>query len=151
MAILIIAVAIGLDWLTKYWAANTLAAKGTIPIIKDILNFTYIENTGAAFSLFSEHTAVLGGFSAVVTLGLIWFMLLQKNKNPNKKIYPASIAMIIGGALGNMRDRFAFGYVVDFIDFCLINFPVFNVADIFITIGGVLFCYCLIFDKEIRM
>lgn len=59
--------------------------------------------------------------------------------------------MIIGGALGNMCDRFAFGYVVDFIDFCLIDFPVFNVADIFITIGGVLFCYCLIFDKEIRL
>ena len=151
MAILIIALAVCLDWFTKAWAANILAVKGSIPLIKGVLNFTYTENTGAAFSIFSKHTSALGIFSAVVTLGLIGFMLLQKKKNPGKKIYLVSIAMIIGGALGNMRDRFVFGYVVDFIDFCLINFPVFNVADIFITIGGILFCYCLIFDKEIRM
>ena len=148
MAILIIALAVCLDWLTK---ARATAVKGSIPLIKGVLNFTYTENTGAAFSIFSKHTSSLGIFSAVVTLGLIGFMLHQKKKNPGKKIYLASIAMIIGGALGNMRDRFVFGYVVDFIDFCLINFPVFNVADIFITIGGILFCYCLIFDKEIRM
>ncbi|MBQ1465391.1 MAG: signal peptidase II, partial [Eubacteriaceae bacterium] len=82
---------------------------------------------------------------------LVVFMIFQKKKNPSKKLYIISLAMILGGALGNMFDRFAYGYVVDFVDFILINFAVFNVADIFITVGGTIFCCCLLFDKEIKL
>ncbi len=151
MIIFIIVASIILDRLTKYLAVKFLAGLPTLPIIKNVIHLTYTRNTGAAFSIFSGKTMYLALFTLVVVVALTFFLISQKKKNPDKKMYLYSIAMIIGGAIGNMIDRFFLGYVVDFIDFTLINFAVFNVADIFITIGGILFCICLIFDKQIKM
>lgn len=151
MIIFIIVASIILDRLTKYLAVKFLAGLPTLPIIKNVIHLTYTRNTGAAFSMFSGKTMYLALFTLVVVVALTFFLISQKKKNPDKKMYLYSIAMMIGGAIGNMIDRFFLGYVVDFIDFTLINFAVFNVADIFITIGGILFCICLIFDKQIKM
>lgn len=151
MIIFLIIVSIGLDRITKWLAVKFLAGLPTIPLIKNVLHLTYTRNTGAAFSILSGKTFYLAIFTLAVVIALCFFMRSQKKRNPQKKLYIYSIAMIIGGAIGNMIDRFALGYVIDFIDFTLINFAVFNVADIFITIGGVLFCACLLFDKEIQM
>lgn len=151
MIIFIIVASIILDRLTKYLAVKFLAGLPTLPIIKNVIHLTYTRNTGAAFSIFSGKTMYLAIFTLVVVVALTFFLISQKKKNPDKKLYLYSIAMMIGGAIGNMIDRFFLGYVVDFIDFTLINFAVFNVADIFITIGGILFCVCLIFDKQIKM
>lgn len=151
MIIFIIVTSIILDRLTKYLAVKFLAGLPTLPIIKNVIHLTYTRNTGAAFSIFSGKTMYLALFTLVVVVALTFFLISQKKKNPDKKMYLYSIAMMIGGAIGNMIDRFFLGYVVDFIDFTLINFAVFNVADIFITIGGILFCVCLIFDKQIKM
>lgn len=151
MIIFIIVTSIILDRLTKYLAVKFLAGLPTLPIIKNVIHLTYTRNTGAAFSIFSGKTMYLALFTLVVVVALTFFLISQKKKNTDKKMYLYSIAMMIGGAIGNMIDRFFLGYVVDFIDFTLINFAVFNVADIFITIGGILFCVCLIFDKQIKM
>lgn len=140
-----------LDRITKLLAVKYLAGEASIPVIKGVLQLTYVRNTGAAFSIFSGSTRTLALFTVAVCFLLIIFMVSQKKKNPQKKLYIISLAMILGGALGNMFDRFAYGYVVDFVDFILINFAVFNVADIFITVGGTIFCCCLLFDREIKL
>ena len=149
--IMTVASALILDRITKMLCVKYLAGEASIPIIKGVLQLTYVRNTGAAFSIFSGSTRALAFFTVAVCILLVVFMIYQKKKNPSKKLYIISLAMILGGALGNMFDRFAYGYVVDFVDFILINFAVFNVADIFITVGGTIFCCCLLFDKEIKL
>ncbi|MGK7872253.1 MAG: signal peptidase II [Xenococcaceae cyanobacterium] len=122
-----------LDQLTKYWVVQTFAKVGeTLPLWSKVFHFTYVVNTGAAFSFFSNGAGWLRWLSLGVSLGLIalaWFG--PKMKMTEQLAY----GFILAGALGNGIDRFLFGYVVDFIDFRLIRFPVFNLADVFINIG----------------
>ncbi|MGF1481941.1 MAG: signal peptidase II [Cyanophyceae cyanobacterium] len=125
-----------LDQVTKYWVVQTFSEIGeTIPLWPGVFHFTYVINTGAAFSFFRNGVRWLRWLSLAVSIGLIalaWF-------GPRMKI-PEQLGYgcILAGALGNGIDRFLFGYVVDFLDFRLIQFPVFNLADIFINIGIVL-------------
>ncbi|MEO1762494.1 MAG: signal peptidase II [Cyanobacteria bacterium J06629_18] len=121
-----------LDQLTKYWVVQTFSLGETQPLIKGIFHFTYVRNTGAAFSLFAGKVEWLRWLSLFVSIALIVFALLT----------PAMLhweqwgyGLILSGAIGNGIDRFLLGYVVDFLDFRLINFPVFNLADVFINIG----------------
>ena len=99
--------------------------------------------------MLSDSTVLLTIFSGIVIVIMILFLIKQKKRNRAINLFLLSISSIIGGAIGNLFDRIAYGYVVDFIDFYIINFAVFNIADCFITIGAVLFCACLIFDKRI--
>ncbi len=147
----IITISIILDRLTKALAVKHLMPLDTFPLWKDVFHLTYCENTGAAFSMFSDSTAALTVFSVIIAALLGMFLLSQIRKNKEKVLYLASIAMIIGGALGNIIDRILYGYVVDFFDFTLINFAIFNVADCFICVGAAVFCLYLIFDKEIQL
>ena len=151
MTVFVVLIALVLDRATKYLAQRFLAGEASIPIIKGVLQLTYTRNTGAAFSIFSGHPKALGWFTLIVCAGLIVFLYRQKKANPSKKLYQLSLAMILGGAFGNMIDRFLYGYVIDFVDLIIINFAVFNVADMFITVGGVIFCCCLVFDREIKL
>ncbi len=147
----IITLSIILDRITKALAVKHLMPIDTFPLWEDVFHLTYCENTGAAFSMFSDSTAALTVFSVIIALLLGAFLLSQIKKNKEKTIYLASIAMIIGGAVGNIIDRILYGYVVDFFDFTLINFAIFNVADCFICVGAGLFCLYLMFDKEIQL
>lgn len=151
MALAIILIGLAADRITKMLAEAHLYGKAPVPFVKGIAELTYLRNTGAAFSFLSGRTRLLAVFTLFVAVYLVYFLIKQKKKNPAKKLYLMSIAMIITGALGNMWDRFALGYVIDFINFTFISFPVFNVADIFITIGGVIFCCCLLFDKSVEL
>ena len=122
-----------LDQLTKYWVVQTFAKLGdTLPLWSGVFHFTYVVNTGAAFSFFSNGAGWLRWLSLGVSLGLIalaWF-------GPKMKLTEQlGYGFILAGALGNGIDRFLFSYVVDFLDFRLIQFPVFNLADVFINIG----------------
>ncbi|MEA5579096.1 signal peptidase II [Anabaena sp. UHCC 0451] len=120
------------DQLTKYWVVKTFALGQTLPLLPGIFHFTYVTNTGAAFSLFSGKVEWLRWLSLGVSLILIsiasWGPILIFWEQ-------LGYGFILGGAIGNGIDRFALGYVVDFIDFRLINFAVFNLADSFISIG----------------
>ena len=126
-------VSIVFDHITKFWVAQTFQLGETMPLWPGVFHFTYVTNTGAAFSLFSNGGVYwLRWLSLIVSLGLMalaWF-------GPRLPRWEQlGYGLILGGALGNGIDRFVLGYVVDFLDFRLIQFPVFNLADTFINIG----------------
>ncbi len=121
-----------LDWLTKSWVVQNFKIGETLNLLPGVFHFTYVTNTGAAFSLFSQGGGWLRWLSLLVSLGLMAFALFGPKFNIWEQI---GYGLILGGALGNGIDRFISGKVVDFIDFRLIQFPVFNLADIFINAG----------------
>ncbi|MFQ4146524.1 signal peptidase II [Chlorogloeopsis sp. ULAP02] len=121
-----------LDQLTKYWVAQTFNLGQTLPLLPGIFHLTYVTNTGAAFSLLSGKVEWLRWLSLAVSLALIalaWFGPILHRWDQ------LGYGFILGGAMGNGIDRFVLGYVIDFLDFRLINFPVFNLADVFINVG----------------
>ena len=125
-------VALMIDQVTKYWVVQSFQIGDTVPLWKDVFHFTFVTNTGAAFSLFSDNGGWLKWLSLLVSLGLVALALLGPVMNAWEQ---AGFGFILGGALGNGIDRFASGEVVDFLDFTWINFPIFNMADVFINIG----------------
>ncbi len=128
------------DQLTKLWVVKTFALTvppRTIPLLPGIFHFTYVTNTGAAFSLFSHNGEWLRWLSLLVSSALIALGALVSLRNRWEQ---AGYGFILSGALGNGIDRFFNGEVVDFLDFRLIRFPIFNIADVCINIGIV----CLI-------
>lgn len=130
------AVSLAIDHLTKFWVVQTFeltTPPETLPIWPGVFHFTYVVNTGAAFSLFSNGGVYwLRWLSLAVSLGLMataWF-------GPRfDRWEQMGYGLILGGALGNGIDRFLAGHVVDFLDFRLIQFPIFNLADISINLG----------------
>ena len=122
-----------LDQLTKYLITQDFTEVGdTLPLWQNVFHLTYVKNTGAAFSVFSGGVHWLRWLSLLVSLGLIVYVW-RGSRLP--KLEQIGYGFILAGALGNGIDRFLFGYVVDFLDFRIINFPVFNVADIAINLG----------------
>ncbi|WP_138501306.1 signal peptidase II [Nostoc sp. PA-18-2419] len=125
-------IAFFLDQITKYWVVQTFSLEQTRPLLPGIFHLTYVTNTGAAFSLLSGKVEWLRWLSLGVSLVLIAVALFGPTLNLWDQL---GYGLILGGAMGNGIDRFILGYVVDFLDFRLINFAVFNVADSFISIG----------------
>ena len=142
---ILIAAAVLLDQVSKHLATTHLAG-GPVTVIPGVLDFHYLENTGAAFSMLSNGTLFLTIISVIMSIVLIVVIYNFRAKIP--KMLRILLALIAGGAIGNLIDRIIFGYVVDFIEFTFMNFAVFNVADIFVTVAGIaLVCY-LFFTKE---
>ena len=142
---------IALDIVTKVWAVERFMYGPALQIIPGFLQFTYAENYGAAFSFLADaggwqrwfFGAVALIFSAVV---IVWISRLS----PAKRWEPTALALILGGALGNLWDRVVLGYVRDFISVYYGNwhFPVFNVADVAISVGAVMLVIELMFFKD---
>lgn len=101
-------------------------------IIEGLIGIYSCYNTGAAFSSFSGYTTLLAIFSAILAIGLLIFYILIKN---DSLLFQIGISLILGGALGNLYDRVALGYVRDFINLEFVDFAVFNIADSCITLG----------------
>ena len=141
---LIIAVGIGLDQLTKWLAVLFLKPLETFPLLEGVLHLTYVENRGAAFGMLADKRYIFMIISTVMIV-VLSFVLYGGFYN-SKRIYPIAMAMIVSGGIGNMIDRVALGYVVDFIDFRLINFAVFNGADSFVCVGAGILMLALILD-----
>ena len=148
--IAVIAAVIGLDQLTKWLTVVNLAEYESFPLWQDVLHFTYVKNTGMAFGMLKDHRWVFMVFSTIAIVALIVYLFRFR---PESRWMQISMAMIIGGGIGNMIDRVFLGYVVDFIDVTLINFAVFNVADSFVCIGAGIMILCLVLDliKEIKL
>lgn len=128
-------IGVGLDQLTKYWVVQTFDLTNppdTWALWPGVFHFTYVTNTGAAFSLFSNNGEWLRWLSLLVSLAL---MLLGVRVTFPNRWESLGYGLILSGAFGNGIDRFLSGEVVDFLDFRLIGFPIFNVADICINIG----------------
>lgn len=138
LVILSILALVALDQLVKYWAVTVLAPAVTIPLIDGVFALTYVENTGAAFSLLAgkNQQYLLAAIALVVVLAAVWAL---KNGWALTALGKVSIYLIIAGAVGNLIDRVARGFVVDLFNFELIHFPVFNVADIYVVVGVILF------------
>lgn len=139
----VIAGVIALDQVSKILVLNLLYEK-QIEIIPGVLNFTYVENRGMAFGLLSDHRWVFMVLS-VLGIGLVGYYLFRYVKSTLGRV---SLALIVGGGIGNMIDRVYLGFVVDFIDFCLFDFWVwvFNIADAAVCVGAALFVLELILE-----
>ncbi len=124
------------DYLSKSWARATLEVGQSQQFIPGLLNFTLTSNTGAAFSLGAGN----GGFMfmlAMLMTGLItaWIIKRELSNDPPTNLERIGLGCILGGAIGNLVDRFFLGRVTDFLEFAFMTFPVFNVADSLIDIG----------------
>jgi lipoprotein signal peptidase len=137
-----------LDQLTKAAAGSRLKGQPDYPLLADILEFSYLENTGAAFSSFLGKQ----GFLITLTSLVMLFLLVKYVQIPEGKHYlpmHLSLLLIISGGIGNLIDRVANGYVIDFIYFVPIDFPKFNVADCYVTVGMALLCIvCFFYYKD---
>lgn len=141
--ILIIIATIWLDQLSKWLAVTFLQGNPSVPIIPEVLQLTYLENRGAAFGMLQDHRWV---FLIISTVGISAIFLYLIIKRPQSKLLCTSLAFIVGGGIGNMIDRVLLGYVVDFIDFCLIHFAIFNIADSFVCVGAGMLALWVILD-----
>ena len=149
---------VGLDHLTKILAVVFLKPVQSVPIIKGVLHLTYATNDGMAWGLFDDKRFIFLSVSTVMITVILLYLYLGLAEN---KSVGVSLAMITAGGLGNMIDRtfpiyagegIFRGEVVDFIDFTLINYPVFNVADSFVCVGAGLVILYILLDtvKEVK-
>jgi signal peptidase II len=141
--VLFVAGATALDQLTKFLVVENISLYGHVEFIPDVLSFTYVQNTGAAFSSFRGMQWLFLVVFIVFTAGVVWEF--SKKKMPFTTFERWCIAAIYAGGLGNMIDRLRYGYVVDMVKTEFMNFPVFNVADCFITCGCILLLVHLFF------
>jgi signal peptidase II len=141
----IIVGAIALDQLTKILVLNFMELGQSIKLIPNVLNLTYIQNRGAAFGMLSEHRWVFMIISTVAIIGIIVYLF---GFCKERMLVKVGLATIIGGGIGNMIDRTAYGFVVDMIDFCLFDFWVwiFNVADACVCVGAGIVMLGIILD-----
>lgn len=134
---LIFFAAICLDLVTKHLTTNV-----SMPLLDGLVSIYFTWNTGAGWSILSDHTLILTIFSALMVVGMIVLLVFFRPKN---WIYTIGFALVFAGAVGNLFDRIVFGAVRDFICLEFINFPIFNVADICLTIGAILIGIWLVF------
>lgn len=137
----IIVLSLIVDLFTKHLAVLKLKS-ASFSVIPNVLHFTYVENTGAAFGVFEDGNLMLLFASVVLLVAIIVALIKYK---PQKLLIKISAGLVIGGALGNIIDRVFRGFVVDFIDFRIINYPVFNIADCCIVCGAILFAIWVVF------
>lgn len=136
ICIVSIIVLVIIDQLTKVWAVNSLKDKEPIQLIKGVLELHYLPNgnTGAAFGMLQGKQWLFLIIAVVISLGLLF--IINAFPNDKKYIYAITImTFIIAGGIGNMIDRINLKYVIDFIYISIINFPIFNVADMYVSVG----------------
>ena len=143
-AVALFTILLAIDLFTKSIAVNALQGGIHFPLIPGMLEFYYIQNRGAAFGIFQNGTLILGIISAVSLCVLIRVYAMVPS---DKKYLPLRIVLIAisAGAAGNLVDRVMLHYVRDFIYFSLIDFPVFNVADIYVTCSVFVLVYLILF------
>ncbi|MEG0963317.1 MAG: signal peptidase II [Lachnospiraceae bacterium] len=135
---------LGIDQITKYLASAFLKGSNSIILIKGVFQLHYLENQGAAFGLFQGKKS----WFVVITLLVIMAMIVIYLKLPMKKKFNwmrGIIVLLMSGAFGNLLDRIRLDYVIDFFYFELINFPIFNMADIYVCCGVGLLLFLFIF------
>lgn len=144
LSLLLFAAALLADQWTKYLAAANLKGSQGISLIDGVFALRYIENRGAAFGIM-QGKQLFFVICALVICGLILYLYARMPFT--KKYVPlrACAILVCAGALGNVIDRLRLDYVIDFFDFCLIDFPVFNVADCYVVAACILFAYLILF------
>jgi signal peptidase II len=144
---LLAAIIVAADQAVKNWSVLNLQGRGSVEFIPGLVNFYYAENTGAAFSILRNMRWFFIGVSIIASIIIVYVILTRKVKSVWGLI---PLGMVLGGAIGNLIDRIFVGYVVDMFEFSFVRFAIFNVADIFVTVGGVLFCiYYIITETRV--
>lgn len=142
--ILIIIVGIVLDRITKIYAVKHFISN---PHSGSLINLTYLENRGAAFGILQDKRILFVILTIAIVLYLLYYFITNLKSNP--PVLNIAFSLIISGALGNFYDRLFQGYVVDFLEFAFVDFPVFNIADILVTVGcGLLIIYILFHGEK---
>jgi signal peptidase II len=134
--LLVAVMALLIDQASKQWALDHLASGRVQPLLPGLLQLQLVSNSGAAFSLFSRSPILLGLVSALVSLALLGWILLRP---PGSAWMNLARGLLLGGALGNGIDRWRYGWVVDFLQFIPIRFPIFNLADVAINLAVLCF------------
>jgi len=145
LSIVLILLAVGVDQGIKYFAADLLRTSGTVEIIPNFLQFTYVENRGAAFGMLQDMTIVLSVVTGLSCLVLLWILFRYRSHDFLSR---AACVLIIAGGIGNLIDRIRLGYVIDFISVSFFP-PVFNFADCCVTVGVILaILHVLLFEMH---
>ena len=142
---------LALDQFTKYLALDRLKGNPAVVLIDGVLELQYVENTGMAFSLFQDRKIFILTMGFIV-MAIIMFFLCRIPEGKRFRILHVLLAALIAGALGNIIDRIRFDFVVDFISFVLIHYPVFNVADCYIVVSAIVLFVLFMFvykDEEL--
>lgn len=149
LAVIAVILLTALDQLVKYVIASNFAVGETKKLIDGVFQLDYVQNRGAAWGSFSGKIVFLLIITCVILLASI-YVYYRLAKRSDSKYTPLRISLVflIAGAIGNMIDRIVRGYVVDMFDFCLINFPVFNVADIFVTCSFAVIVILILFKYK---
>lgn len=134
-----------LDQLTKYLVSHLMTLRQSIPLIPGVIHLTYITNDGAAFGILDDQRWIFLLLSTVAILFLTGYLAVTRNTN---RLFLLSLSLILSGGIGNMIDRVFLGEVIDFIDFTLIRFAIFNGADSFVCVGAFLLFFCILFDSS---
>ena len=147
--IIIMAILVLIDQLTKNWAVNNLKDADPVILIKGVLQLYYLPsgNTGAAFGILSGHRILFLCIAAAV-VGVILFLLIRLPIDRRFTVIRILLIFIAAGGIGNMIDRFVLTYVIDFIYFYLINFPIFNVADCYVTVATIILALLILFKYK---
>lgn len=125
---------VGLDQFVKYLVYTNIPLHGSVPFIPYLMELTYVRNTGAAFSIFSEYTWVLTLCSLILSIVLALAVWNEFFSHPFGR---TALTLVLAGAVGNLIDRAFRGYVVDMFHTLFMEFAVFNVADICVVVGGI--------------
>ena len=137
MIIIVVIISLLLDIGSKFLVSRIFILNESKTIIDNFLNITYVRNTGAAWSILDNNTWIVTVISLLIIIGIIYYVYRNR---VSKKILKIGYGLILGGAVGNFIDRIVYGYVIDFIDIDIFgwNYPIFNLADMFIVVGVIL-------------
>ena len=147
--LIIFAVLTAIDRITKAWAVSNLLNKDAIPVIPGVLELYYLPNgnTGAAFGILSGHRVLFLLIAFIVVAAIVYLIWNMPYPSPYKVI-EILLVFIAAGGFGNMIDRFFNGYVVDFIYISCINFPIFNVADMYVSVCTIILALIVLFKLK---
>lgn len=145
-SLLIVFVTLGLDQWTKWAIVKSIKLNETVEMINHFFYLTYVQNTGAGFSMFAQ--AGMAFFAALTLIALVAMVYMFFKTNDSR--YQICLSLVFSGAIGNFIDRMSLGYVRDFFSFYIFGypFPVFNVADICITVGIALILISMFIDDK---
>jgi len=134
-----------LDQITKILISTSIVYGDSVSILGNILRFTYIKNPGMAFGIQVGNRVFFTAFALIASIVILVYLFRLKPENFLPRF---ALASILGGAIGNLIDRLAYKEVIDFIDIRIIRWPVFNIADVAVTLGMILLIAYVIFDNK---
>lgn len=142
-------ISFGADRWSKILALENLEPGKTEPLIPFFIQLTLTSNTGGAFGLGKENAGTMTGLAVLISFGLLfWIIRKEFGITPPSNLERTGLGLILGGAFGNLCDRFTLGRVTDFLEFTFVSFPIFNVADISIDLGAALIVIAALYPMK---